>query len=588
MFSMMALGAGTCRVGAPHEGETMAILEATDIDRAQPTRSATGSHLAVDNVSIQIGTGETILDQVSVSVAPGQLVAIIGASGAGKSTLLDVMAGNLAPTQGDAWVDGVPAHVMSPSQRQCVGFVPQTDDTNEDLPLERMLQYAARLRRPKGTSAASSIEMAAHALAQVELTNAADVPVKNLSGGQARRASIAVELVTSPEACLLDEPTSGLDPTTAETVVKEMRTLADSGSTVVFVTHNANDLRWCDRIISLGAGGQVVFDGTQQEAMTLVGSNDTDDVHRALTSRTTPDRVSPIVRRPPARTAAGPRRPSRVLQWMTLTARTLENVIRNKLTLAIMIGSPVMVIAMFAVLFQPGAFDPSSPSPSSTIMITFWVAFGGFFFGLTYGLLQIVPEVALIRRERRSGVSPGLQVLAKLTALAPVLIAIDIAMLAVLVWLDRLPSASFGTYVSVGITLALDALAALALGLLASAVVKSPSQASLALPMLCFPAVLFSGAILAVPAMAPVGRAISAAMSDRWAFEAIGNDLGLRSLFAEDPSALGPALLNEYGDTWTISHMSSWLTLAGFTLVLSAAAWAVLAKRCQSDERTRS
>lgn len=566
----------------------MAILEAIESD-PQETGSMTGSHLTVDNVSIQTSDGSPILDGVSVSVAPGQLVAIIGASGAGKSTLLDVMAGNRAPTRGEAWVDGVAAHLMSPAQRRCIGFVPQTDDTSDDLPLERMLRYAARLRLPKGTSATSSIEMAANALAQVELTDASDVAVKNLSGGQARRASIAVELVTSPGACLLDEPTSGLDPATAETIVKEIRTLANSGRTVVFVTHNANDLRWCDRIIALAPGGRVVFDGTQHDAMTLIGSNDTDDVHRALTSRTAPDRVAPIVRPPVTHWAHdGAAGPSRVVQWMTLTARTLENVVRNKLTLAIMIGSPVMVIAMFAVLFQPGAFDPTSPSPSSTIMITFWVAFGGFFFGLTYGLLQIVPEAALIRRERRSGISPGLQVLAKLTALAPILIAIDIAMLAVLVWLDRLPSASLGTYLSVGITLALDALAALALGLLASALVRTPSQASLALPMLCFPAVLFSGAILAVPAMAPAGRAISAAMSDRWAFEAIGNDLGLRALFADDPSALGPALLTEYGDTWTISHLSAWVTLAGFTVVLSAAAWAALSKRCRGDVRTTS
>src|SRR5437764_8351326 len=122
----------------------------------------------------------------------------------------------------------------------------------------------------------------------------------------------------------------------------------------------------------------------------------------------------------------------------------------------------------------------------------------------------------------------------------PFRLATDVLMLAVLRLLDRLPAASLHTYLSVGVTLALDAAAALALGLLTSAAVGNPSQATLALPMLCFPAVLFSGAILPVHVMAGVGRAFSVAMPDRWAFEAIGHDLGLRGLLAHGGSPPGP------------------------------------------------
>jgi hypothetical protein len=188
----------------------------------------------------------------------------------------------------------------------------------------------------------------------------------------------------------------------------------------------------------------------------------------------------------------------------------------------------------------------------------------------------------MMRRERRAGVSPGLQLLAKLTALTPVLIVIDLAMLAVLRWFDRLPALDGATTTRLAVTLALDAVAALALGLLASASVSTPAQASLALPMLCFPAVLFSGAVLPVPVMAGAGRAISAAMSDRWAFEAVGRDLGLRELFATGSSPLGPVLLDEYGSTWTIGLGTVWLVLAGFTTLFSAAAWLVLVRRCGS------
>jgi hypothetical protein len=139
--------------------------------------------------------------------------------------------------------------------------------------------------------------------------------------------------------------------------------------------------------------------------------------------------------------------------------------------------------------------------------------------------------------------------------------------------------------VSVAVTVLLDAVAALALGLLTSAAVTNPSQATLALPLLCFPAVLFSGAILPLAAMAPVGRAISALMPDRCAFEAIGHDLGLRRLFASGGSQLGPPLLAQYGTAGTHSTVLYWTVLIAFTLVFLTGAWIALGQRSRATAR---
>ncbi|MDY7100976.1 MAG: ATP-binding cassette domain-containing protein [Actinomycetota bacterium] len=553
--------------------------------RPDAGRASVGVHLSCRDLVVRASDGTALLDEITFDIRPGELVAIVGASGAGKSTLLGALAGSRAAAAGEVLIDGDAAHAISAARRREIGFVPQDDVIHRDLPLGRVLTYAARLRLPAGSTRADVRAAAARALAAVDLDDRADVRVSELSGGQRRRASIALELVTSPRACLLDEPTSGLDPVAAAGVVDELRRLADGGATVVFVTHAAADLARCDRIVAVAPGGRLAFFGTPVEAMEAWGVRDLEALHRRLTDGS----VAPMTfapRRPAlaagATPGAGARAPRRFVQWAALTARTLETVARNRLTLAIMVGSPAMVVAMFAVLFRPGAFDPADPSPTSAIMIGFWVAFGGFFFGLTYGLLQICPEVAMMRRERRGGVSPGLQLLAKLAALTPVLIAIDVAMLAVLRWFDRLPALDGATTGRLAITLALDAVAALALGLLASAAVSTPAQASLALPMLCFPAVLFSGAVLPVPVMAGAGRAISAAMSDRWAFEAVGRDLGLRELFASGSSPLGPALLDEYGSTWTVGIGTVWVVLVGFTALFSAAAWLVLVSRCRT------
>jgi hypothetical protein len=265
-----------------------------------------------------------------------------------------------------------------------------------------------------------------------------------------------------------------------------------------------------------------------------------------------------------------------------LSRRTLT---RNRLTLAILLGSPVMVVAMFAILFRPGAFDFADPSPSAIAMIVFWVTFAAFFFGLTYGLLQICTEQAILRREQLVGQRLSAYVLSKVTVLLPFLLVVVVLMLAILRALDRLPAASATTYVTVGVTLALDAAAALMLGLLTSAAVGNPSQATLALPMLCFPAVLFSGAIVPVHVMAGAGAAISAVMPDRWAFEALGHDLGIRDLLAHGGSPLGPPLLQAYGDAGTQTTSVYWLYLAAFAVVFFAGAWITLVRKCKADAR---
>jgi len=232
---------------------------------------------------------------------------------------------------------------------------------------------------------------------------------------------------------------------------------------------------------------------------------------------------------------------------------------------------------MFAILFRPGAFDFRHPSPSAITMILFWITFGAFFFGLTYGLLQIVTERAILRREHLVGMRLGAYLASKVTVLLPFLIVVVVLMLAVLRALNRLPPAGLGTYVGLGVSLGLDATAALAGGLLTSAIVGNPAQATLALPMLCFPAVLFSGAILPVHVMAGVGAAISAVMPVRWAFEAIGHGLHVRFLLAHGGSPLGPPLLNAYGNAGTHATTTYWAYLLVFVVVLFAAAWAVLA-----------
>jgi hypothetical protein len=348
-------------------------------------------------------------------------------------------------------------------------------------------------------------------------------------------------------------------------------------------------------VLFLARGGRLGFAGRVDDALAYFGAPNVEAIYVMLadgdpitwaqrwrdTPRTRASTSTTRITIP----ADHPARPGPFREFTVLARRTTDTLVRNRLTLAILLGSPALVVAMFAVLFRPGAFDFDDPNPSAVVMIGFWIAFGGFFFGLTYGLLQICTEMPILRRERSVGLRLGPYLLSKVVVLLPFLLVVDLTMIGVLRLLDRLPPLDADTFASIALTLLLDAVAALALGLLTSAAVTNPSQATLALPMLCFPAVLFSGAIVPLEAMAGAGQAISVLMPDRWAFEAFGHDLGVRRLFAEGGSSLGPPLLEQYGNAGKRSSGFYWSVLLAFTLVFLAGARLALGQRSRPPAR---
>jgi ABC-type multidrug transport system ATPase subunit len=140
--------------------------------------------------------GRYVLHDVSLTVHPGELVAIVGGSGAGKTMLLETLAGVRAPERGEVRYDGVDLYRNLEAFRSLLGYVPQEDIIHAELPLERTLQYAARLRLPASRSNGEIDAAVKESLDSLNLSARANVRVGALSGGQRKRASIAVELLT--------------------------------------------------------------------------------------------------------------------------------------------------------------------------------------------------------------------------------------------------------------------------------------------------------------------------------------------------------------------------------------------------------
>jgi len=382
---------------------------ATSGSFAQADRSG----LQASNLSQEMG-GRTLLAGISLTFQRGEMIAIIGGSGAGKTTLLESLAGVRRPHRGTVALDGV--DVTDPAARLRIGCVPQDDIIHLDLPLRRTVAHAARLRLPATTTRPDIDAAVDRVLDELDLADRGDVRVRELSGGQRKRASIAVELLTRPQVLLLDEPTSGLDPATAVEVMGVLRTVASHGTTVIVTTHAPADIRACDRVVLLARGGRLAFDGSPRDALAWFDVDHLDDLHTAVavhdpqevaerfaTADGSPRMPASEFAVPRGRSgAAGMAGPGR--QLMTLTRRGAELMVRTRLTSVILVGSPTLVIAMLTTLFRPDIFTGRGDA-TGAIQLVYWIAFAGFFFGLTYGLLQIVTEAPVVRRERFWGLS---------------------------------------------------------------------------------------------------------------------------------------------------------------------------------------
>ena len=186
---------------------------ASPINRARSARSSRPSAddwMRCTSRAASTG-GHLILNDVSLSIAPREFVAIVGGSGSGKTTLLNALSG-FQPAEGRLLFNGDDYYANFDLYRNLIGYVPQDDIIHHDLPVGQALRYAALLRLPGDTSDAEIDARIERVLAEVDMDAQSEQIVGRLSGGQRKRVSISMELLAEPGVFFLDEATSGLDP----------------------------------------------------------------------------------------------------------------------------------------------------------------------------------------------------------------------------------------------------------------------------------------------------------------------------------------------------------------------------------------
>jgi ABC-type multidrug transport system ATPase subunit len=518
--------------------------------------------LAARNVEVTVEGGTRILGPVSLEVAPGKLVALMGPSGSGKSTLLRVLAGISPPTAGAAtWAatDAVEAaHEL--------GYVPQRESVHDRLTPREALSYAARLRLDQETAADGRVE---RVLAELDLVDQADVLIRNLSGGERRRAACGLELVGNPQALLLDEPTSGLDLVLERRLMEIFRQLADHGRAVLVATHATASLDLCDEVIVLDHGHAA----ERGEPATVRTHLETVAQRAPAAPERTPDDVS--ARPPVGRLGAGR---SLAAEFRALTSRYYLTLMRDHRTLAVLIGQAAVIAVLISILFGPGALSPGASAIDGVELIlmlmtaTIWL-------GASAACREVVKERGLVEREFDFGVRLEAYVLAKAVVLCGLAVAQVVLLVTVLTILQPLYAGSSAT-VNVFLLAILTSWASVAIGLAASCVARSVDQAAGVLPLLLMPQLLFAGGLIPTAQMPAAVRAFSNIVFARWSYAGLGSAVNLGPRVTNDAASTAVGFSNSF---FTLSVGTAAVILIGFTLVTLLAAILLLMNRPPVD-----
>ena len=551
-------------------GNVDLVLRGGALTRRTDTAAATGTGgLDVRAVTWTIEDTKTLLENISFTARPGTLTAIIGPSGAGKSTLARQIAGYTHPTSGTVSFEGHNIHAEYASLRSRIGMVPQDDVVHGQLTVNQALMYAAELRLPPDTTVEDRRQVVEQVLSELEMTQHANTRVDKLSGGQRKRASVALELLTGPSLLILDEPTSGLDPALDRQVMTMLRQLADAGRVVLVVTHSLTYLDVCDQVLLLAPGGKTAFCGPPSMIGQAMGTTNWADIFSAVAGdpQGANDRyVALSGHQPPAPPAeqpsdlGEPTHTSLLRQFSTIVRRQARLIISDRgyfIFLALL--QFIMGVLSLAV---PGTVgfgvpDPMGDAPNEPGQILVLLNVGAIFMGTALTIRDLIGERPIFRREQAVGLSTTAYLLAKVCVYT-VFAVLQAAIVTTIVVLGKggptQGAVALGSPVlELFVTIAATCVASANLGLLLSAIAKSNEQIMPLLVVAIMSQLVFSGGMIPVTNR-PVLDQLSWLTPARWGFAASASTVDLVNLV--------PGPLTPKDRLWEHTASSWWFDMA--------------------------
>lgn len=505
------------------------------------------------HLTVTVDGGKQILKDVSFGVPEKSLVAVIGPSGSGKSTLLKALTGYRPANQGDVLYDNRNLYKQFAELRQRIGLVPQDDILHKELTVKKALKYAAKLRFPADTTAAEREARIDEVLRELKLDIHKEKKVTSLSGGQRKRVSVALELLTKPSLIFLDEPTSGLDPGMDRDVMQLLRGLADDGRTVLVVTHSVAELAICDKLLVMAPGGAVAYFGPPEEALNFFGYETWADVFSAFENyrdydwagrwkgsqhyqmyAADIDAIAPqSVQMTPMQAMKPPKPQGWMSQLGTLVRRYVSVIASDKGFLALTVILPV-VLGSVSLLIDSGenllphfkgGVNQGNSTATTVLLI---LAVGACFAGAANSVRELIKERVIYERERATGLSRSAYLMSKVVVLGVVTL-FQGALVGAIGFANRVVPKEglfLSSAVKVELTLPIMALGftSMMFGLVISSLVKTAEKTMPLLVMFAIIQVVFTGCLFVLNGTIGVNQ-FSYLMPSRWAVAAAGATL---------------------------------------------------------------
>ena len=524
--------------------------------------------LDVHGVTWTIEGNKTLLDNISLAARPGTLTALIGPSGAGKSTFARLIAGYTHPTTGTVTFEGHDVHAEYASLRSRIGMVPQDDVVHGQLTVRQALMYAAELRLPPDTDKEDRERVVMEVLEELEMTKHLDTRVDKLSGGQRKRASVALELLTGPSLLILDEPTSGLDPALDRQVMTMLRQLADAGRVVLVVTHSLTYLDVCDQVLLLAPGGKTAFCGPPSRIGPELGTTNWADIFSSVAGdpegakRQYLDRHGPPPPAPPKQEPAELGKPvhtSTLKQFSTIARRQMRLIISDRGYFAFLAILPfIMGVLSLSVPGSTGFGQPNplGDAPNQPGQVLVLLNVGAIFMGTALTVRDLIGERAIFLREQAVGLSTTAYLLAKVciySVFAVVQSGIVTAITLIGVGLPKngplvLGGGDASAAIELFLGMAAATICAATVGLALSALAKTSDQIMPLLVVAVMSQLVFSGGLIPVTGRAPLNQ-MSWVTPARWGFAATASTVGVTDM-VKPPIMPDDSLWKHNQGTW--------------------------------------
>lgn len=553
-----------------------------------------GVHLIIENMNKSVNNGKKkLLQHINLEIKSNDFVAIIGGSGAGKTTLMNAISGFDQQHTGKVYFNGNDLRKDFHNLKDLIGYVPQQEILYENLTLHNMLYYTAKMKMPPDTDKKEIELRIAEVLQMVELSDHASTFIRKLSGGQKKRASIAVELLADPKLFFLDEPTSGLDPGTEENLMSLLNHLSKTrDKTTIIVTHTTQNLHLCDKVVFMGPGGYLCFYGTVEQAKMFFQTDSLVEIYNLIAKdpKMWAQQFDRIMRGEAQQTDEKRQHSSKIRKQKTaylrqlgvLTMRYAELIWNDKMRLAILLLQPVAIGILLKLVSNDGVFSVYE----DTQTMLFSLSCASIWIGLFNSIQEICKERTILKREYMANLKLPLYTTSKF--IIQLCLAIVQAFLLTLVfavsqgeypkgiWLDSYVPEIF-------LTVVLTILASMSMGLLISALVKTGDKAMTMAPFVLIVQLLFSGILFKLEDTA---KYIAYLTVSKWSVESMGSILDLNSLTLRMQKDF-PQLEHEAQDIYEHvgSHvLSHWGVLLVMTFLLVVMTTALLT-RVKHDQR---